>query len=60
MWPDRVSTPGSLTYESGNLPTALRGPNVLVTGEKYDIFFTVENNTFICLRYALNSLLRIK
>ena len=26
MWPDRVSNPGSLTYKSGALPTALRGP----------------------------------
>ena len=26
MWPDRVSTPGPLTYESGALPTALPGP----------------------------------
>ena len=26
MWPDRVSDPGPLTYESGVLPTALRGP----------------------------------
>ena len=26
MWPDRVSSPGALTYESGALPTALRGP----------------------------------
>ena len=25
MWPDRVSIPGPLTYESGALPTALRG-----------------------------------
>ena len=25
MWPDRVSNPGHLTYESGALPTALRG-----------------------------------
>ena len=25
MWPDRVSNPGLLTYESGDLPTALRG-----------------------------------
>ena len=29
MWPDRVSSPGPLTYKSGALPTALRGP---VTG----------------------------
>ena len=28
MWPDRVSNPGPLTYESGVLPTALRGPAV--------------------------------
>ena len=26
MWPDWISNPGSLTYESGVLPTALRGP----------------------------------
>ena len=26
MWPDRVSNPGPLTYESGALPTAQRGP----------------------------------
>ena len=26
MWPDRVSNPGPLTYESGALPTVLRGP----------------------------------
>ena len=26
MWPDRVSNPGPLTYESGALPTALSGP----------------------------------
>ena len=26
MLPDRVSNPGPLTYESGVLPTALRGP----------------------------------
>ena len=30
MWPDRVSNPGPLTYESGALPTALRGPAPLV------------------------------
>ena len=26
MWPDRVSNPGPLTYESDALPTGLRGP----------------------------------
>ena len=28
MLPDRVSNPGPLTYESGALPIALRGPAV--------------------------------
>ena len=28
MWPDRVSNSGPLTYESGALPTALRGPAI--------------------------------
>ena len=28
MLPDRVSNPGLLTYESGTLPIALRGPAV--------------------------------
>ena len=27
MLPDRVSNPGALTYESGALPIALRGPS---------------------------------
>ena len=26
MWPDQVSNPGPLTYESNALPTALHGP----------------------------------
>ena len=26
MWPDRVSNPGPLTYESGALPTGLHSP----------------------------------
>ena len=30
MWPDRVSNPGPLTYESGALPTALRGLAILL------------------------------
>ena len=28
MLPDRVSIPGPLTYESGALPIALRGPGL--------------------------------
>ena len=37
MLPDRVSNPGPLTYESGALPIALRGP----AGKNY-----VEKQTF--------------
>ena len=30
MLPDRVSNPGPLTYESGALPIALRGPALIL------------------------------
>ena len=30
MLPDRVSNPGPLTYESGALPIALRGPAAII------------------------------
>ena len=30
MLPDRVSNPGPLTYESGALPIALRGPALFI------------------------------
>ena len=32
MLPDRISNPGPLTYESGALPIALRGPAAMTTG----------------------------
>ena len=34
MLPDRVSNPGPLTYESGALPIALRGPAAPVVKKK--------------------------
>ena len=34
MLPDRVSNPGPLTYESGVLPIALRGP-----AKSFEIYF---------------------
>ena len=37
MLPDRVSNPGPLTYESGALPIALRGPALL---KKCRVLFT--------------------
>ena len=41
MWPDRVSNPGLLTYESGALPTALRGLAVkeLNLSNYYDVVY---------------------
>ena len=53
MWPDRVSNPGPLTYESGALPTTLRGPakrveacfaTSLFTFTNYEVF--LESATF--------------
>ena len=41
MLPDRVSNPGPLTYESGALPIALRGPatipkiGIVLEGKKF-------------------------
>ena len=37
MLPDRVSNPGPLTYESGALPIALRGPAQEYTCNDYRI-----------------------
>ena len=42
MLPDRVSNPGPLTYESGALPIALRGPATWwVFIFDLDLYFTV-------------------
>ena len=42
MLPDRVSNPGPLTYESGALPIALRGPAcpVVLHGSEPRLFFS--------------------
>ena len=37
MLPDRVSNPGPLTYESGALPIALRGPAYSRYNSKCDV-----------------------
>ena len=34
MWPDRVSNPGPLTYESGSVPTGLHSPAVALAGHQ--------------------------
>ena len=53
MLPDRVSNPGPLTYESGDLPIALRGlaADGVVSSNIYDminviiLIFNQKNNT---------------
>ena len=39
MLPDRVSNPGPLTYESGALPIALRGPASLTHDKVFNHSF---------------------
>ena len=45
MWPDQVSNPGPLTYDSGALPTALRGPAIsLCISCLFYVSFCITNN----------------
>ena len=53
MLPDRVSNPGPLTYESGALPIALRGPagnqgdcNVQVRTKLGEVVYHMIKNLF--------------
>ena len=48
MLPDRRSNPGSLNYESGALPIALRGPATVQY--KVELLYFQDNdcNTFKC------------
>ena len=52
MWPDRISNPGPLTYESGALPTALRSPAALEeeSSKSQWTFFFETQGTYIVLR----------
>ena len=55
MWPDRVSNPGPLTYESGALPTALRGSANEKSFESRDDGRTTEASHSISSPGALGS-----
>ena len=47
MLPDRVSNPGPLTYESGALPIALRGPATRTSlHQHYDLIFAVNKHPY--------------
>ena len=59
MLPDRVSNPGPLTYESGALPIALRGPALAIykitkwdKTEKNVEGVTVHNQSMVILLFV--------
>ena len=41
MWPEQALNPGPLTYESGALPIALRGPAVYRMPGKKKVFIAI-------------------
>ena len=45
MLPDRVSNPGPLTYESGALPIALRGPAEYLDFHKNFLIFKLSGSS---------------
>ena len=47
MLPDRVSNPGPLTYESGALPIALRGPARQPCGSGLMFLFRICMNNLV-------------
>ena len=49
MWPDRVSNPRPLTYESGALPTVLLGSASRSEVQIYQEYFTMFNH---CYQFA--------
>ena len=61
MLPDRVSNPGPLTYESGALPIALRGP-ALSTKNKVTVtsIFTFLPTSAIQVIILLEDLIQLR
>ena len=49
MLPDRVSNPGPLTYESGALPIALRGPTFVIIGDMPYAREVTETDFYHCM-----------
>ena len=47
MLPDRVSNPGPLTYESGALPIALRGPAHIKCNNTTDVYVEEAFHAFL-------------
>ena len=57
MLPDRVSNPGPLTYESGALPIALRGPAREIETRKLERKPKQKISRLIYLLYRLNDII---
>ena len=51
MLPDRVSNPGPLTYESGALPIALRGPAHFICIKQLNYQETGDNQKAVMTGY---------
>ena len=49
MLPDRVSNPGPLTYESGALPIALRGPAMIMLTDGQLMHKQIKNH-YSCIK----------
>ena len=49
MLPDRVSNPGPLTYESGALPIALRGPAKDSSVVMHELELAINRDLYGCL-----------
>ena len=68
MLPDRVSNPGPLTYESGALPIALRGPAKSVIGKFKlrmsrplpHVYCLSRLAQFVCVNYAYRVNISVK
>ena len=58
MLPDRVSNPGPLTYESGALPTGLRGPHGLNIFDLLYPFSPLSPSLWETVRYRLKYCLK--
>ena len=52
MLPDRVSNPGPLTYESGALPIALRGPAHLRWTQIFGAIPEMVKHCFVTEKYG--------
>ena len=56
MLPDRVSNPGPLTYESGALSIALRGPASLKEQSDQGLYYCIAFACFAALLYCKTKL----